>query len=122
MSQRSDRTKARPSTGIAFDGLPVTKLCAFRIKTGCPPCLPLAEQIPATIQHDLNVLETLAVGIGGRAVRFPLEYFVLLARKLVNVSVTFLSSMELPYVCSSPGANNLSPLPGPVHRHAEPGH
>jgi hypothetical protein len=84
------------SAGVAFDGLLVSKPCAFRIKTGCPPCLPLAEQIPASIQHDLNLPEPVAVGIRGGAVRFPLVKFVLLARKLIDVVSGLLIVHEAP--------------------------
>jgi hypothetical protein len=47
--------------------------------------LSLAEQIPALIQHDLDPLEPVAVSLIRVAVGLPLEEFVLLSRKLIDV-------------------------------------
>jgi hypothetical protein len=72
-------------TGIALDSLLVSNPSPFGVKSRCPPSLSLAEQIPALIQHDLDPLEPVAVGLIRVAVGLPLEEFVLLSRKLIDV-------------------------------------
>jgi hypothetical protein len=47
--------------------------------------LPLAEQIPALVQHNLNATEPVTVGMSRGTVRLSLEEFMLLSRKLIDV-------------------------------------
>jgi hypothetical protein len=72
-------------TGIALDSLLVSNPSPFGVKSRRPPGLSLAEQIPALIQHDLDPLEPVAVSLIRVAVGLPLEEFVLLSRKLIDV-------------------------------------
>jgi hypothetical protein len=103
-------------TDVTFDGLAVSKLCAFRIKTGGAPCLSLAEQVPATIQHNLNFLETLAIGVRRRTLRFPLEKFVLLVRKLVDMVSDLLVVHEASLCLFEPGRNQFVMLTKALNR------
>jgi hypothetical protein len=47
--------------------------------------LPLAEQIPALVQHNLNASEPVTVGMSRGTVPLSLEEFMLLSRKLIDV-------------------------------------
>jgi len=50
-----------------------------------PSRTPLAKQIPALIQHDLETAQPLAIGVARRAASLALEEFVLLAGKPADV-------------------------------------
>jgi hypothetical protein len=92
-------------TGIALDSLLVSNPSPFGVKSRCPPSLSLAEQIPALIQHDLDPLEPVAVGLIRVAMGLPLEEFVLLSRKLIDVVTDlFVVHGFFSYVCWCRGA------------------
>jgi hypothetical protein len=52
--------------------------------------LSLAKQIPTLVQHYLDLAKPVAIGFGRGTMGFPIEEFVLLAGKLINVFSDFL--------------------------------
>src|SRR5215471_20054948 len=81
--QRLSATRHR-SADVAFHRLFVANARFIGVLSELPAGSPLTEQIPALIQHDLQVPKSLTIGGARGAVRFPLEELVLLPRELVN--------------------------------------
>jgi hypothetical protein len=77
---KDDADFGAQSADVALHGFLVAKARFVGVLPEFPPGPPLAEQIPALIQHNLEALEPLAIGIGRGAMRLPLEQLVLLAR------------------------------------------
>ena len=75
------------SAGVALCRFLVSNPRFIGVLPELPPGPPLTEQIPALIQHDLQVPKSLTIGVACGAVRLPLEELVLLARKLVDFMV-----------------------------------
>jgi hypothetical protein len=80
----ADVTVRSASADIALYGFLISNARFIGVLPEFPAGPSLPEQIPALIQHDLQVPKSLAIGVGRGAVRLPLEEFVLLARKLVD--------------------------------------
>jgi hypothetical protein len=72
--------------------------------------LPLAEQIPALVEHNLDPSESVAIGISRGSVRFPFEKFMLLARELIDIVSDLLVVHTVSYVRSRVEAIVLSSL------------
>jgi hypothetical protein len=75
------------SADIPLHGFLVSNARFIGVLPELPLGSPLTEQIPALIQHDLQVPKSLTIGVACGAVRLPLEELVLLARKLVDFMV-----------------------------------
>jgi hypothetical protein len=76
---------SRPSLNVALDGAGVARLRLVRILAEFAPSPPLAEQVPALIQHDLNCLESAMIVGGQLATIALLEERVLLGHELIDV-------------------------------------
>jgi hypothetical protein len=80
----ADGPSAR-SAGVALHGFLVSNARFIGVLPELSPGPSLPKQIPALIQHDLEVPQSLPIGIARRALRLPLEELVLLARKLIDL-------------------------------------
>src|SRR6516164_2515703 len=78
-----DERPAR-SARVALHCLLVADRRLIWVLAELPPGAPLPEQIPAWVEGDLEAPQLLAVRVGRRAARFPVEQLMLLAGKLVD--------------------------------------
>src|SRR6266508_5677829 len=65
-----------------------------------PPCPTLVQQVPALVEGDLDLLQPLAVGLGGLPAPLPLEQFVLELREFVD-AVDHVRVVHVPLLRSS---------------------